>query len=702
MYINSNKKNLDEIASSISQSTFNTNNLNLNNININNFNTKAIPLDSRYYFSTIGLSKKVPLTKIKSINPISSVRNIYFKNNNYNLIKSNSAFSIYNTNTTKLNKEKREIETYQKKSNESSLLNNDISNSLNIKEKEKSLDAINIKVQMMEQYLRKLREKMNRTKFKFFKIVKHNNKRECAYFKEKNERFNEQLKFYFKSDYFYQLNKQYHSRFHFGKNFLNMGSDMTKHYLTPSNPEKVIKLNSDLVLSLLNEEDKDLIHSDPYFFLKDNKYLYKLTRTKFKSLMNKFREEKYNDKKNKIRLFQQTNTLPKMLYSNKFLDNDDKKYPVEKTNSKNNNNLSINNNKFIQPYKNKSHSIENKSYENKELEKAITTRNLEEKSKSHVKKTMKIFEDLLHYVDEVEIPLRIKKDTEPLKLTEGNLIQKDISFFVDKDKSDEEEENAIEKYNFDEFKSKYKKEKLNKVSSSYIKATESQKIYANKGLQSYDNISSKRQDQKIYMTNDDTQMARKKLFNSNSEKREKKDLKIATLISDDLLLDQIKNIGRNYKNPLYFDNYGKFKFTNQGLNYPYLYNKYKKIPDYQGKDTEEKEVFKYRSDVIYPKYNYTNIGTFNEKFNKDLSIISTSYGKEDSKGRFILNPLISFCRKYIPEYDQYKNIKSIENKYNCRNKFKFKLKPLVNNRKNNFDKLAKVIYQKDCKKGISF
>ena len=298
MYINSNKKNLDEIASSISQSTFNTNNLNLNNININNFNTKAIPLDSRYYFSTIGLSKKVPLTKIKSINPISSVRNIYFKNNNYNLIKSNSAFSIYNTNTTKLNKEKREIETYQKKSNESSLLNNDISNSLNIKEKEKSLDAINIKVQMMEQYLRKLREKMNRTKFKFFKIVKHNNKRECAYFKEKNERFNEQLKFYFKSDYFYKLNKQYHSRFHFGKNFLNMGSDMTKHYLTPSNPEKVIKLNSDLVLSLLNEEDKDLIHSDPYFFLKDNKYLYKLTRTKFKSLMNKFREEsdKINEK----------------------------------------------------------------------------------------------------------------------------------------------------------------------------------------------------------------------------------------------------------------------------------------------------------------------------------------------------------------------------------------------------------------------
>jgi hypothetical protein len=238
--------------------------------------------------------------------------------------------------------------------------------------------------------------------------------------------------------------------------------------------------------------------------------------------------------------------------------------------------------------------------------------------------------------------------------------------------------------------------------SPYIKTSESQKLYVNKGLPNFDNNPSKNQEQKIYLTIDNTKMDRRKLFKNNSEKREKKDLKIATLISDDLLLNQIKNNGRNYKNPLYFDNYGKFKFTDLGLNYPFLYNKYKKIPDYQGKDTEEREVFKYRSDVIYPKYNYTNIGTFNEKFNKDLSIISTSYGKEDSKGRFILNPLMSLCRKYIPEYDQYRNIKSIENKYNCRNKFKFKLKPLVNNRKNNFDKLAKVIYQKDCKKGLNF
>jgi len=437
-------------------------------------------------------------------------------------------------------------------------------------------------------------------------------------------------------------------------------------------------------------------------FIKNNLYLndynYYIKNT---IKMNKFREEKYNEKKNKIKVFQQTNTLPKMLYSNKFLDNDDKNYPIGKNNNKNKIHLATTNKKFVRSYKNKGHSIESKSFDNEELERAITTRNLEEKSKSHVKKTMKIFEDLLQCVDEVEIPLGIKKSTEPIKLTEGNLIHRD--FYIindkDKDKNDEEEENSIEKYNFDEFKNKYKKEKLNKL-SPYIKTSESQKLYMNKGLSNFDSNSTKNQEQKIYLTIDNTQMERKKIIKNNSEKREKQDLKIATLISDDLLLEQIKKNGRNYKNPLYFDNYGRFKFTDLGLNYPFLYNKYKKIPDYQGKDTEEKEVFKYRSDVIYPKYNYANIGTFNEKFNKDLSIISTSYGKEDSKGRFIINPLMSYCRKYIPDFDQYKNIKSIENKYNCRNKFKFKLKPLVNNRKNNFDKLAKIIYQKDSKKGF--
>lgn len=299
MFINnSNKKNLGDIASSISQSTFNTNIFN----NLNNINTSSIPIDSRYFFSTINLSKKVPLTKIKNFNPLSSAQDLYSNQNNISgkrLTKNNSAFSIYNDYTSKLNREKREIETYNKKNIESSSLINNNKNITNIyidDIRKKSFEAINVKLQMMKHYLRKQREKMNRTKFKFFRIVKNNNKKECAYFKTKNDSFNERLQHYFKSDYFYKINKEYHNQFHFGKNFLNMGGDITKHYMEINSPEKRIKLNSDLVLSLLNDEDKKMIYSDPHFFLRDDKYLYKLTKTKVQSLANRFKEENSNGK----------------------------------------------------------------------------------------------------------------------------------------------------------------------------------------------------------------------------------------------------------------------------------------------------------------------------------------------------------------------------------------------------------------------
>ena len=316
------RNNLNEMATSLTQSTLATNIL-------NNLNPKAIPLDSRYYFSTMSLSKKLPLTKIKNFNPLTSVQNIFKtgKNNNNRLIKSNSAFSIYSNSLNKNNtttKIKREIESYSKKQSDSLLsLNNNknITSDTNNLRKQKSLDDINIKVQMMEHFLRKQREKMNRTKFKFFKIVMNNDQKECAYFKEKNERFNERLKFYFKSNFFYKINKVYHNRFHFGKNYLNMGNDITKQYMPPSDKEEIIKLNSDLVLSMLNNEDINLIHSDPYFFLKDNEYLYKLTKTKFKSLINRFKEEdakmRENDNNNSedydldIEIYKKSKSLPK-------------------------------------------------------------------------------------------------------------------------------------------------------------------------------------------------------------------------------------------------------------------------------------------------------------------------------------------------------------------------------------------------------
>ena len=170
-----------------------------------------------------------------------------------------------------------------------------------------------------------------------------------------------------------------------------------------------------------------------------------------------------------------------------------------------------------------------------------------------------------------------------------------------------------------------------------------------------------------------------------------------TLISDDLLVNKIRNVRRDFKEGLHFNNYGKYKFTDLGLNYPEHVDKYKKIPDYKGNDIDEKIVFNYRTKVTNQKYNYSNIGTFNEKFNNDLSDISSYYGKELSKGRFIRNPLSTMLDSYIPEYEKYKDLKCIENKYNVKNKYKFRLKPLVNNRKNNFDKLAKIVYKQKNK-----
>ena len=79
---------------------------------------------------------------------------------------------------------------------------------------------------------------------------------------------------------------------------MNIGNNLEKHYIEPSNPEKIIKLNSEIVLNKLSDVDKKLIYSDPYFFFRDNKYLYELTKTKFKSLINRFKEEDKNEHDN--------------------------------------------------------------------------------------------------------------------------------------------------------------------------------------------------------------------------------------------------------------------------------------------------------------------------------------------------------------------------------------------------------------------
>jgi hypothetical protein len=266
------------MISSLSQSTFAT-----------YINRIIKPLDSKYYFSTIKFSKRLPLTHKNKLSQKFS-RQYALRNNIYNkLARNHSSKSINDDNT---NKNSNKIEKYKKKDNlikNPKVNNKNKSNiqKLDLIKKEKSLDSINVKMQIMEHYLRKLKEKMNQAKFRFFKIVKHNNQNECRYFKFKNEKFNKSLNFFFKSNYYIKKNLEYHKRFHFGPNYLNIGNESTKHCMELIENENFIKLNSNSVLNSLNPEDKKLIYSDPYYFFRDNKYLYKLTNTKLKSLLDR-------------------------------------------------------------------------------------------------------------------------------------------------------------------------------------------------------------------------------------------------------------------------------------------------------------------------------------------------------------------------------------------------------------------------------
>ena len=437
--------------------------------------------------------------------------------------------------------------------------------------------------------------------------------------------------------------------------------------------------------------------------------------------MNKIREEKFKEYKLKIEKARKNNILPKMLYFNKFLNNDTKKnsqikkiYNQKALINANKSNKSKLNNECI--------TSESRPLAYKKIEKAIIAKNIEEHNKSHIKKTFKAFDDLIKYVDNFRFQKR--RPNLNLIITENNdNIISDVFDANEKENNSEDEEEVtnIENYNYDEFKQKYKDAKINSNSQANLKTFNNERILENNYSENFKNMDENNNDSNIYITasnylkknkekddiisnkNNYKTLEKSEKSNSFDNKKkknpEKKKLFInnMTIISDDSLINKIKNIGRDFKNGLYFNEYGKFKFTELGLNYPNSVDKYKKIPDYQGNDLEEKEVFNYRRAVTNPKYNYTNIGSFNEKFNNDLSDISTFYGKESSKGRFLRNPLVTKYSKYIPNYDKYKDLKFIENRYISKNRYKFRLKPLINNKKNNFDKLGNYVYENEHK-----
>lgn len=253
---------------SISQSTFPT--------NLKNVNSSFMPIDHRYY-STINITKKFPLSRNINVTSTYFSKNDSYYNNRSSPEKEkyfDKKSVIYNY----ISKRNKKIEKEQK------------SNSSEYSKIDKRIivDAEKLK---MNAHLIKLKEKMKKTKFKLYKIIINNRKQTCGSFERKNDIFNGKLYNYLKSTSFYEKNKKFHRVFHFGKHDLNLGHDFTNHYVEPYNKQKNTKLTSKYVLRLLNEEDKKLIHSDPFFFLKDNKYLYKLTNTKYRSLPYLLREE---------------------------------------------------------------------------------------------------------------------------------------------------------------------------------------------------------------------------------------------------------------------------------------------------------------------------------------------------------------------------------------------------------------------------
>lgn len=99
----------------------------------------------------------------------------------------------------------------------------------------------------------------------------------------------------------------------------------------------------------------------------------------------------------------------------------------------------------------------------------------------------------------------------------------------------------------------------------------------------------------------------------------------------------------------------------------------------------EKVIIKEKKDSNDPLMSkqYYNISSFENKLNYDLARISRKYGKIDARGKFN-NDLLEKYIEVIPDFDRYKIVKLLNNKEN----YKFKLLPMIINKKNGFEKLG--------------
>lgn len=162
-----------------------------------------------------------------------------------------------------------------------------------------------------------------------------------------------------------------------------------------------------------------------------------------------------------------------------------------------------------------------------------------------------------------------------------------------------------------------------------------------------------------------------------------------TNISEDSLANKIRAGSSNAndsKKYLIYNNYGKYKYTQKALEK----DKYK--------NDDESDYIDYRNKLEHPNLIYSNIGSFGKKFNTELARICYTYGKEESKKRFIRNPVMENFED-VNNFDTYKKFKIIENYYLNKEKYRFKLKPIKPaNKLAAFDKLGSKIFEQEKKR----
>jgi hypothetical protein len=93
---------------------------------------------------------------------------------------------------------------------------------------------------------------------------------------------------------------------------------------------------------------------------------------------------------------------------------------------------------------------------------------------------------------------------------------------------------------------------------------------------------------------------------------------------------------------------------------------------------------------------YHPITSFEQKLNNEMKRISNRYGKVESRQIFYPNINTDFYWRSIPNFEMYRQLKVIENRYSgLRNKMRPRLKPIGYVSNDNLNKLAQHIFEND-------